>query len=100
MISPHTPPGTEVVAIVEYEANAGFPAVYFGQIYTVAKIVEMTAGQPEAFGCVKQEHGEVEYPNKPGFFFACRLSWFRPLDLGGLDALLDVSEKEPTVAPA
>jgi len=105
MISPHTKPGTEVVAIVTAGKMDGLPGVVKGCIYTVDEIFEANPGQGEKFGLFVREHGAGErIEGRPWWRFwskpdsittGYRLSWFRYLDLAGLDALLDVKEKEP-----
>jgi hypothetical protein len=66
MISPHTPPGTEIVAVVDNVAAKGLPPLVKGRIYTVWKIIPTDDG---FYGVVVREHG-------PGRFFET-LPWWK-----------------------
>ncbi len=56
MISPMTPPGTHIVAIVDLSPATGLPGVSKGALYTVASI-HPSIDEPNEFGVVLQEHG-------------------------------------------
>lgn len=94
MISPHTPPGAEIVAIVTKPPFDTFPGIKAGDVFTVAEIVKMSAFAPEPFGVLVQEIGPMEQTNGDSFY-ALRCSWFRPLDIGRLDELLNVQAPAP-----
>jgi hypothetical protein len=94
MISPMTPPGTEVVCINWPKApviSRHIP-LQIGAIYTVRRIVENHL-LPGVFGVWLEEI--LNEKHWTGIELAYGLKYFRPLDLGGLDAFLDVREKEP-----
>jgi hypothetical protein len=108
MISPHTPPGTIVVAIVDVPALLGLPGVHKGRYYTVARMLPLSKEWAQKTGrgaCVELEgHGVGEsYEPEPGFwrsfFFWRQRHWaypitaFRHLDLGPLEKLLDIKVK-------
>jgi hypothetical protein len=98
MISPHTPPGTEVVAVMGCAAPFGCPWLVKGWLYTVDHIER--APRPGEYGVVLVEHG-VFYPppeRRPWWLswlppkrqpHGWRLEAFRYVDLAGLDALLE-----------
>lgn len=108
MIDPDTPPGTVVVAVDDVLPQHGLPGVQRGGYYTVARIVptseETRAATGRSASVVIEGHGVgVSYENDPrgwrAFFrrhptyWAYPLTVFRYLDLGGLDLLLDSSER-------
>jgi hypothetical protein len=79
MISPHTPPGTEIVCIEDRPGRYGAVPVKKGEIYTLDKIV-MGLDKPCAFlqgiappRSLHPVHGEITI----GF----GLERFRPLDI-------------------
>lgn len=81
MISPMTPPGTEVVCIDDdWHGPTDLDHPVLGGIYTVTEIRPFTA-RP-GFGATLSE---IPF----GLF---DLAAFRLLDLAGLDALLDIKE--------
>jgi hypothetical protein len=90
MISPHTPPGTEVVALLDIPPNLGRPALHRGRVYTVDCICEAVEWESERYGVVLREEGAGEYvAARPWWKFwasperretARRLRWFRKLD--------------------
>jgi hypothetical protein len=108
MISPHTPPGTVVAAIVDIPAMLGLPGVHKGRYYTVARMLPLSKEWAQKTGrsaCVELEgHGvgeSYEPPPNPWLRFFClrQCHWaypvtaFRPLDLGSLENLLDLKVK-------
>jgi hypothetical protein len=95
MISPHTPPGTEIIC-VKAARTRRHGALALGAIYTVREIILAPSGD---YGVALVEIINPVF-EPYGLEYAYCLSQFRRLDLGRLDALLDVSEKEPAGAPA
>lgn len=86
MISPHTPPGTEVLCI-----NAGPPRsaecptrLIFGQVYRVKGWTTELMSEKPLVDLVENYHED----------WAWEPECFRPLELAGLDALLDARVKE------
>jgi hypothetical protein len=108
MISPHTPPGTIVVAIVDVPAMLGLPGVHKGHYYAVSRMLplskEWAQKTGEVAGVELEGHGVGEsYEPEPGFwrrFFCGRqrhwaysITAFRHLDRGLLEELLDIKVK-------
>lgn len=57
MISSFTPPGTEIVSIVDDPPENGLPGLTRGRIYVVEKILPTAAYESERFGVVLHGHG-------------------------------------------
>ena len=57
MISPHTKPGTEIVAIVDHAPDKGLPGLAKGRIYTVQAVIRTVE---EDFGVVLREEAYLE----------------------------------------
>lgn len=94
MISPMTPPGTEVVCINWPKApviSRHLP-LQNGAIYTVRRIVEHPL-QSGVFGVWLVEILNEKHSSGAELVYC--LKYFRPLDLGGLDTFLNVREKDP-----
>lgn len=103
MISPHTPPGADVIAVLPCPAMCGLPGLKVGELYTVDRIVESDEAD-DRFGVVLIGHGVGrgvpprswrKLWRKPRErLWGYRLESFRYVDLAGLDALLDARVKE------
>lgn len=103
MISPHTPPGTEVICVWGGPGLGGLPGLKVGELYTVDRIVEADDEFGDKFGVVVVGHGigrSASRRNWRNFWrsrereWAYRLECFRYVELAGLDALLDARVKE------
>lgn len=103
MISPKTPPGTDVVCVWGGPPDGGLPGLTAGDLYTVDRIVSGCGEDRDDFGVIIVGHGVGRTVTRGGWrslwrrpqtqYWAYRLECFRYVDLAGLDALLDTRAK-------